>query len=863
MANDNNNGQYRFLLDAKNGRQFALFYDADGKPQRPLHVFAEKEADAKVAPGEVFFAIDDEPQWNEAHDVLTTHVYRFEARRDDPTRFDLKREKAEYALQLTANPDGSVDVNYALTESSAQDLRRKYQEKNLGFDGFPTSFKNSIDADDSGLRPTARGFSIDPQTLRALSFPPHHKKKAIIARMALEKAPKPQQQKATPQFNRKAPNSRDFKVSEQTIEGIIKQFCKDLTERAKQGRLDPVVGRDAEIHDSITVMSRRKQASLCFTGEAGVGKSAMFSGVAQYIAADKDVPDGLKNARVLELDINAMVAGTKYRGQFEERLKPLIDGLMEREGYLNGRKIILAIDEIHDQLKAGGAEGTGGAGQIMKPFLTAPGISVMGTTTAEEYRQHIEKDSAMASRFEQKVLSQPDADATKVILKRLWPLLKDHHGLDVDLSEKDFDYVVTMTNRYAPNEAQPRKGEKVLDMAGASAQVRGSKSIDRSDIIAAVAQMSKLSVDFLSQNDGDRFLKMEEELPRQVLGQPCVADVVNSLIGARSGLNDPNQPWAAFVFQGPTGTGKTELCKAMARYLFGDDKALIKLDMGEYAEKHTISRLIGAPPGYVGFDTAEPALTEKIRQKPYSILLLDEIEKAHPDVFNVLLPILNDGKMTDNHGKTVLFNNVIVVMTTNLGAREAMTVLNGGGGFDFGKKTDPAEVQEALARKYEQARGAFFKPEIVNRIEELGGFKTFIPLVPEVVTKLVDREIDNVNKRASDKSGADVQGLTVEIAPEVKAQLAEQGYKPDMGARPLRKVVREKVANPLGKWIMAHRAEIVDFIARNGGEAKLFLSTLGGVPQLLRKDESVLVAAANDDKPASAKPPKKDKSFGF
>ncbi len=882
MANEEESGFHgtRYLVDAENTRQYAIVYN-NGRPQKPIHVFAVNSKEGSFKPNETVFALDDEAEltMSAGKAKISTVAFQIKIGANGEPK-GLKQQGIEYDVNFRANA-GKFEVMYTLTAES-----KKILAENDFAANFPASFTNSdIALSDRGIQRTANGYAIEPSMLRNLSFPPHHDGGALIARAnieALESTPTvmPRAEdtpdtvpsnpsKPTTTFNNTSnpslapkPPERP-KVPDAAIEAVIRQYCDDLSAKAADHKLDPVVGRDQETIDTIKILSRRKQASVCFTGDAGVGKTAMFAGVAQYIADDKDVPDSLRGARVLSLDLQAMNAGAKFRGQFEEKLKPLIDGLKEREGWLKGRKIILAIDEIHSQLTSGKAEGGTDAGNMMKPFLTAKGISVMGTTTGEEYKKHIEKDNALASRFEQKNLDSPDPASTKIILKKLWPLIKEHHGLAEDLADDDFDYIITMTNRYAPNEAQPRKGEKCLDMAAASAKFRHSNVIEKQDMVTAVAQMSKLSPEFLNQSDHERFLKMREELPNEVLGQPGLGRIVDGLIGSRSGLNDPNQPWAAFVMQGPTGTGKTETAKALSRYLFGSEDALIQLNMAEYSEKHTVSRLIGAPPGYVGFDTAEPALTERIRQRPYSILLLDEVEKAHPDVFNILLGVLNDGKMTDNQGKKVLFNNVIVMMTSNLGAKEAMAALKGGsnGSFDdtASANASPERQAEILAKKYAEARDKFFRPEMINRIEELGGFVTFVPLGEVVIRKLVDRELDKVNKRINDKTAVGLKGVTLEVADDVKNEIAKNGYRPDMGARPLRKEVREKIQNPLGGWLMAHKAEVVQFVAEHGA-ARIVIDKIGALfePKLVATAPAQEVSNDNTAAtPAAAAKPKK------
>lgn len=886
MVGDSGFNGNRFLMDSSNSRQYVISF-VHGRPIN-IQIFAEDVREARIKPGETVFAFD-EPQEQKFTRVgngavMDTYIYQLTLKHDG-TR-GIIYAPAVYEVSIESDKAGNNSVVYTLTADSSAALQK------LGFDlnKLPAFFSKPVDEEMA---------TMDAMTLmNFLPFPPHHTNGSFVAHANVDNSlvpstpapavPAPRNstpaRRPVPEFNRVAQPLRPktYGTPDAAIEAIIKQYCKDLTALAAEGSLDPVVGREAETDQALKVLTRRKQSSLCFTGEAGVGKSAMFAAVAQRLVDDPNLPESLKGARILELDLQAMNAGAKYRGTFEERLKPLIDGLQEREGILKGVKIILAIDEIHSQLTAGKAEGGTDSGNMMKPFLTRKGISVMGTTTDTEYKRVIEKDGALASRFEKLALLPPNEADTIKILKRLWPLTKEHNHLIKDLTDEQFSYIATMTNRYAPQEAQPRKSEKVMNMAASSAEFAHRSEINREDIIAAVAQMSNLPVDFLNQSDHARFLKLEEELPKEVLGQPGLQRIVDGLIGARSGLSDENQPWGCFVMQGPTGTGKTEACKALARHLFGTEDALIKLDMSEYTDKHTVSRLIGAPPGFVGFEDAEPALTEKVRKRPYSILLLDEIEKAHPDVFNVLLPLLNDGKMTDNHGKTVLFNNVIVVMTTNAGSQAAMSLITSGGkgsgigfdGADGGGTLSPEVLSEKLSKIYKKAittptgdgRPQLFRPEMINRIEELGGFITFLPLDKTVVTSLVTREIAKVNKRLASQAGANMKGLSIEVTKEVEAQLAEQGYDPAMGARPLRKVVREKVSNPFGKWLMGNKEKIIAFIAEHGA-AKVVISSLDKLvePKLVAVEVALaatVISNDNAEKPAAAILPASKKRGG-
>jgi ATP-dependent Clp protease ATP-binding subunit ClpC len=834
MANDNTEENFtglKYLVNTQNTKkQYAMEYKKGAGAG--LHFFGSEPAS-----GETVYALadDQEKYSSDGADFLAVDAYKII--KNPPgadSKYSLNVVTAVYEINREPNSGGGWDNVYTLTAKSKAELQ------NEGYD------VSSFDVFEAPAA-TAGNYFVPPAAGGQAKIARNEAKNTGLAKKFAKAAGPRYVEPEKP------------KVQLKELQEMLGKYSTNLTELARKDLLDPVIGRDDETDQALKVLTRRKQGSLCFTGDAGVGKTAMFSAVAQRLLKDKSLPGSLQNAEVIQLDMKALTAGTQYRGEFEKRIKTILDGIAERGGGMNGRKVILTFDELHSEMNSGGSEGSSAAGQVIKPFMTTKGVSVMATTTDDEYRKYIEKDSALASRFEKMRLLPPDEESMVKILQELWPLTKEHNGLTEDISEDDLRYIITMTNRYAPQESQPRKGEKVLNMAAASAEFEGRTEVERKDIIAAVAQMSGLSKDFLSQNDKDRFLKMEKEIPNEVQGQPEILNMLDGLVGARGGLNDPKQPWASFLVQGPTGTGKTEFAKSLARYLFGNEDALIKLDMGEFSEKHSVSRLVGAPPGYIGYDD-EPGLTEQVRQKPYCVILLDEIEKAHPDVFNVLLPVLNDGKMTDAQGRVAQFNNAIIIMTSNLGAKDAMALVEGKSGMNFGSNAskDPEKVREELKKVYKKAREDFFKPEILNRIRELGGPITFGPLSEEVIENLATREIEKITKRLNNTDGANVPKVKLEISEEVMAQLCKEGYVPSMGARPLRGVVREKISNPLGKWLMGNREEIDAFVEKNGS-AKLVIESLDETedgrpainPKIVKADEKP--AVSNDNAVAAQK----------
>ncbi len=676
---------------------------------------------------------------------------------------------------------------------------------------------------------------------------------------------------------------------------ILEKYSIDLTKQATLGKLDPVIGRDEEIRRIVQVLNRRTKNNPCLIGEAGVGKTAIVEGLAQRIIRG-DVPESLKDTTLISLDMGALVAGAKFRGEFEERLKKVLKEVEKSDG-----KIIMFIDEIHTVVGAGGAEGTADAGNLLKPMLARGAIRTLGATTINEYRKYIEKDPALERRFQPILVDEPTVEDTISILRGLKDKYEVHHGIRI----KDSALVAAaklsaryITDRFLPDKAidlvdeassavrieidsmpeeldklerqklqlkielqslkddndeeKIAKVQKLLDEVNAKAEVLKAQwekekssikgeveikseiekvkhqieqaqrdynlelaaklqygklpeleqqlkdcknlehkntmlkeEIDEEDIAQIISKWTGVPVAKLVEEESEKLLKMEEVLHKQVIGQDEAVNVVSDAIRrARSGLSDPKRPLGTFLFLGPTGVGKTELAKALAKFMFLDEDSLIRIDMSEYMEKHSVARLIGAPPGYVGYDEGGQ-LTEAVRRKPYSVILFDEIEKAHSDVFNIMLQIFDDGRLTDSKGRTVDFKNTIIILTSNIASTTILDNTLKGMMGEKNKEQQKAEIMEQLKQ--------YFKPEFLNRIDETVFFNV---LTLENLSSIVDIQMEYLKKLLEERK------MKIEITPDAKEQLAIKGYNPIYGARPLKRTIRQLIENPLSKALL-------------------------------------------------------------
>jgi ATP-dependent Clp protease ATP-binding subunit ClpC len=620
--------------------------------------------------------------------------------------------------------------------------------------------------------------------------------------------------------------------------GALEKYCRDLSMFAREGKLDPVIGREEEIKRVMQVLTRRTKNNPVIIGEAGVGKTAIAEGIAQKIISD-DVPDSLRNKRVLALDMGSLVAGSKFRGEFEERLKAVMDEIRQAQG-----EIILFIDEIHTVVGAGGAEGAIDASNMLKPALARGELQCIGATTLDEYREHIEKDAALERRFQPVYIDEPSEEVTIEMLRALRPRYESHHKIKI--TDSALEAAAKLSNRYIADRHLPDKAVDLIDEAAAKIRIEAGSPpaeikamekktrqladeeeaasqrndyenaaklkaerlkiedeynkardkwlkekkidtvVDEEDIAELVSKWTGIPVSRMLEQEIDKLLHMEERLHERIIGQDDAIRIVSeSIRRARAGLKDPKRPIGSFIFLGPTGVGKTELARALAEFLFDDEEAMVRLDMSEYMEKHTTSRLIGAPPGYIGYEEAGQ-LTEAIRRRPYKVVLLDEIEKAHPNIFNMLLQILEDGRLTDGHGRTVDFKNTVIIMTSNLGTEEFQHQSLG-----FSKETK-SEIERRRSA-VEDALKRTFRPEFLNRLDEVVIFQ---PLTEEQIKLIVDLVLKDIHKRLAERK------ITVELTKEAKARLAKEGFDPAFGARPLRRTMQRLIENPLSTKIL-------------------------------------------------------------
>ena len=626
---------------------------------------------------------------------------------------------------------------------------------------------------------------------------------------------------------------------------MTEAFCEDLTEKARNGVLDPIVGRKNEMQRVIQILSRRTKNSPCLVGEPGVGKTAIVEGLAQWIVRE-EVPEMLKGKKVMTLDLPGLIAGSKYRGEFEERIKGLLQEVMDRGD------ILLFVDEIHTMIGAGGAEGAIDASNIVKPFLARGELQLIGATTSEEYRKYIEKDAAFERRFQPVTVEEPTVKETVAILKGLREKFEKHHHVHYTASA--LEAAASLSKRYISDRFLPDKAIDVMDEAASrkkvglftmpdslrkleedvkkyslrkeealmegnirKAKLNNTKqqkaqeqaeerrkqwdeekeekniTVTENDVAAVVSAWTKIPVTRISQTESQRLLSLESELKKRVIGQDeAVSILAKAIKRGRVGMKDPKRPIGSFLFLGPTGVGKTELSKALAEALFGDENAMIRVDMSEYMEKHSVSKLIGSPPGYVGYEEGGQ-LSEQVRKHPYSVLLFDEIEKAHGDVFNILLQVLDDGQITDSNGRRVDFKNTVIIMTSNAGAQRIMAPKNLG----FTTHTDAAQDHEKMKGRVMEEVRQIFKPEFLNRIDGIVVFHTLGREEQKKIVKLLLKELSDRIRQSP--------GFDLSFTEAVEDYILEKGYQPQYGARPLRRTIQNELEDYLAdEFLLGH-----------------------------------------------------------
>ena len=682
----------------------------------------------------------------------------------------------------------------------------------------------------------------------------------------------------------------NFDPSSSSSDSMLKEFGTDLTKKAKDGKLDPVIGRAGEIERVMQILSRRQKNNPLLIGEPGVGKTAIAEGLAQLIVADQ-VPDIIRNMRIVTLDVSALVAGSKYRGEFEERLKKCIKEV-EQAG-----DIILFIDELHTLIGAGAAEGSIDAAAILKPPLSRGEIQIIGATTLDEYRKHLEKDSAFERRFQTVLVKEPSEEQAVRILEGLRDRYEAHHH--VRFTDEAIQAAVSLSDRYIQDRFLPDKAIDVLDEAGARMRIRNmvlpeevqkiadelrsvrsqkddaiakqdfkradtlhEKEVELAakrdeaqkaweeknsnavhevaveDVADVVSMTTGVPVSSLTEAETEKLLRMEQVLHERVIGQDeAVTALSKAIRRSRSGLKDPKRPAGSFIFLGPSGVGKTELSKALAEFLFNSEDALISFDMSEYMEKHSVSRLVGSPPGYVGYDEGGQ-LTKAVRQRPYSVVLFDEIEKAHPDVFNILLQILEEGRLTDSQGRVVDFRNTVIIMTSNVGAREITATTPLGFTSNANGGMDDKEMKQRVMVEVKKT----FRPEFLNRIDEIIVFKS---LTEDEIVKIVDLMVSDLRERLIE------QNMTINLTPAASRFVAKEGADLSYGARPLRRAIQRLIEDPLSEQLLEGRwtsGSVIDVDVEDG--KLVFNAGSGSIPAPRKRDtiaaEAELLLAGYD-----------------
>ncbi len=559
--------------------------------------------------------------------------------------------------------------------------------------------------------------------------------------------------------------------SEEENIDVLAKFTEDLTEMARNGQLMPVVGREKEVNRTIEILARKIKNNPVLIGDPGVGKTAIVEGIAQRIVKN-EVPEFLKSKKILKLDLARLVAGTKFRGEFEERLKKIIDLLKKRTD------VILFIDELHTVVGAGAAEGALDAGNILKPELARGTLRVIGATTVDEYRKHVEKDKALARRFQVVLVNEPTIEETIEILKGIKETFEKFHNVKIE--EKALETASKLSAKYITDRFLPDKAVDLIDEASARAKIDKRETITEEDIAKVIERWTGIPVGKLLESEKEKIKNLEAHIHEKFVDQEEAVRVVASAVKmSRAGIKNAKRPIGVFLFLGPTGVGKTELAKRLAVVMFGSDKALIRIDMTEYSEKHSVARLIGAPPGYVGYEEGGQ-LTEQVRRKPYSVVLFDEIEKAHPEVFNVLLPLFDEGHLTDGKGNTVDFKNTIIIMTSNIGSEIIMREIESG----YDSIMNP-RLEEEIRR--------YFKPEFINRFDAMVVFK---PLNRQAVRKIVELYLKDLNERMKDRN------INVRLDESMVEYLVNNGYVPSMGARPMRRLFENTIEFKLAELIL-------------------------------------------------------------